>query len=302
MMRPLLVTVFVALSTGLSSLPAHAQGRMIQAKDGDVVMVPGAGTVTVARPLTGHLKLIPHEQGRLLVVLLDEGPQVDGTVDLVYRFSVIQQPFPARYAWEGPGTVEEYEQLGARRGLRGYGLVLPEGRILLRWHGPAAASTAFPEHVAAFQISGHGSGRVRASFEQAEREALTLAAVSSAEQEASPGSSAVAPTTGVGAPPGPRADAPVRVGGNIREPRKIKDVAPVMPEAARRTGVIGIVIVEATINEQGRVSHARILRSVPQLDQAALDAVRQWEYEPVLVNGVPRTVILTVTVPFTGLP
>ena len=44
---------------------------------------------------------------------------------------------------------------------------------------------------------------------------------------------------------------------------------------------------------------ARILRSIPLLDQAALDAVRQWEYSPTLLNGVPVPVIMTVTVNFT---
>ena len=58
----------------------------------------------------------------------------------------------------------------------------------------------------------------------------------------------------------------------------------------------GIVIIEATIGEDGRVINARILRSVPLLDQAALDAVRQWQFTPTLLNGVPVPVIMTVTV------
>jgi TonB family protein len=289
-------TVFVVLVliTGSAPTIAHAQGRVIQAQDGDLVMMPAAGTITVARPLTGHMKLIPHEQGRLLVVLLDEGPQVDGVVDLVYRFNVIQQPVPAEYAMEGPGTFEEYEQVGARRGVRSYGLVLPQGRILLRQHGPFPPDLAWPEHIAALQFSGHGFSRVRATYEEAERSALAQGSTGQVGHETA--------IVGTSAAPSRPVDGPVRVGGTIREPRKIKDVPPVMPEAARRAGVIGIVIVEATIDAQGRVSNARILRSIPLLDQAALEAVRQWEYEPVLVNGVPQRVVMTVTVPFTGHP
>jgi protein TonB len=59
------------------------------------------------------------------------------------------------------------------------------------------------------------------------------------------------------------------------------------------------VIIEATIDREGRVTEARLLRSIPLLDQAALEAVRQWEYEPTLLNGVTVPVIMTVTVNFT---
>ena len=61
----------------------------------------------------------------------------------------------------------------------------------------------------------------------------------------------------------------------------------------------GVVIVEATIGPDGKVSDARVLRSIPLLDQAALDAVRQWVFTPTLLNGVPVPVIMTVTVNFT---
>ncbi len=59
-----------------------------------------------------------------------------------------------------------------------------------------------------------------------------------------------------------------------------------------------MVVIEATIDPSGRVADARILRSIPLLDQAALDAVRQWEYTPTLLNGVAVPVTMTVTVQF----
>jgi protein TonB len=58
-------------------------------------------------------------------------------------------------------------------------------------------------------------------------------------------------------------------------------------------------VIEATIDEEGKVADARVVKSVPLLDQAALDAVRQWEYQPSLLNGVPTAVLTTVTVKFT---
>jgi protein TonB len=93
--------------------------------------------------------------------------------------------------------------------------------------------------------------------------------------------------------------APVRVGGQIKPPTKVKDVKPEYPAIARTARVAGAVTIEATIGEDGKVIDAKVVRSVPLLDQAALDAVRQWEYMPSLLNGVPVPVLITVTINFT---
>jgi TonB family protein len=91
----------------------------------------------------------------------------------------------------------------------------------------------------------------------------------------------------------------VRVGGQIRPPIKMKDVPPVYPAVAQSARVSGDVVIEATVDEEGKVADARVVKSVPLLDQAALDAVRQWEYRPSLLNGIPTPVVVTVTVRFT---
>ena len=100
-------------------------------------------------------------------------------------------------------------------------------------------------------------------------------------------------------PPPPPKQEPVRVGGQIKEPKKIKDVRPVYPPIAQSARVQGVVILEATIGTDGKVKDVKVLRSIPLLDQAAIDAVRQWEYTPTLLNNVPVPVIMTVTVQFT---
>jgi TonB family protein len=103
-------------------------------------------------------------------------------------------------------------------------------------------------------------------------------------------------------PPPPGLDygtAPVRVGGNIKPPAKVRDVKPVYPEDAKAAGVQGVVIMEVLITTSGQVGTARVLKGVPMLDQAALDAVHQWEFQPTLLNGAPVPVIMTVTVNFT---
>jgi protein TonB len=93
--------------------------------------------------------------------------------------------------------------------------------------------------------------------------------------------------------------APVRIGGQIKAPTKIKDVKPVYPAIAQSARVAGVVTIGATIGPDGKVTDAKVVRSIPLLDQAALDAVRQWEYTPTLLNGVPVPVLVTVTINFT---
>lgn len=90
----------------------------------------------------------------------------------------------------------------------------------------------------------------------------------------------------------------VRIGGNIPPPRLVKHVDPVYPEEAKAAGVSGMVIIEINVGKDGSVVAASVLRSIPQLNQAALDAVYQWEYEPTVLNGEPVDVLMVVTVNF----
>jgi protein TonB len=89
------------------------------------------------------------------------------------------------------------------------------------------------------------------------------------------------------------------VGGAIKSPSRIKNVNPTYPPIAQSARVQGVVIIEATIGVNGKVTDAKVLRSIPLLDSAALDAVKQWEYTPTTLNGQPVPVIMTVTVNFT---
>ena len=101
------------------------------------------------------------------------------------------------------------------------------------------------------------------------------------------------------APPPPPPQA-VHVGGEIKEPKKLKNVPPTYPPIARAAKMQGIVFIEATIDKEGNVKNAKVLRSAQAiLDQAALEAVSQWKYSPTLLNGQPVDVIMTVTVNFT---
>jgi protein TonB len=103
-------------------------------------------------------------------------------------------------------------------------------------------------------------------------------------------------------PPAPSAtndsQRPVAVADLLRAPTPTNHVSPVYPSIARSARVQGVVIIEATIGINGAVLDAKILRSIPLLDAAAIDAVRQWRFTPTLLNGQPVPVIMTVTVNF----
>jgi TonB family protein len=91
---------------------------------------------------------------------------------------------------------------------------------------------------------------------------------------------------------------PIRIGGEIKAPIKIRDVKPAYPAEARAAGVQGVVIVEAIVGTDGQIVEARILRSIPVFDDAALSAVKQWKFMPVLQNGTAIPALMTVTVNF----
>ena len=98
--------------------------------------------------------------------------------------------------------------------------------------------------------------------------------------------------------PGVGPSGPLRLGSTVAPPKKIKDVRPVYPQLAMATRARGTVVLDVTIGTDGKVQDAKVIHSGPQLDLAALEAVRQWEYEPTRVNGALVALIMTVVVNF----
>jgi len=92
---------------------------------------------------------------------------------------------------------------------------------------------------------------------------------------------------------------PLRAGVDVSAPRPRRTVEPTYPADARAAEIEGTVHIEVTIGPLGAVAAARVVRSVPGLDEAALAAVRQWEFEPTERDGGPASVIQIVPVTFT---
>jgi TonB family protein len=94
-------------------------------------------------------------------------------------------------------------------------------------------------------------------------------------------------------------DAPLRVGGDVRAPVVVQKVEPSYTEEARKAQINGIVIIEAIIGRDGVVKDAHVIKPLPfGLDQAAVDAVKQWKFKPGTLDGKAVDVIFNLTVNF----
>jgi len=100
-------------------------------------------------------------------------------------------------------------------------------------------------------------------------------------------------------PPAPVARAPVRIGGQITAPALLHRVEPIYPDIAQIAQLSGLVILEAVVGTDGCVESVKILRSRHLLlDKASQEALLQWRYSPLVLNGIPTPFVLTVTFNF----
>ncbi len=90
----------------------------------------------------------------------------------------------------------------------------------------------------------------------------------------------------------------VRIGGQLAQPKLIRRVEPKYPDLAVASRVSALVILEAEVDTRGYVKTVKVLRGHPLFDDAAMEAVKQWRYQPLLLNGEPTGFILTVTINF----
>lgn len=99
--------------------------------------------------------------------------------------------------------------------------------------------------------------------------------------------------------PRPAGGAPLRVGGDVRAPVIVRRVEPRYPDEAKEKRIAGVVLLELVIDRTGKVTEAKVLKPLPfGLDQAAIEAVRQWEFQPGTLNGEPVDVVWNVVINF----
>jgi TonB family protein len=326
------VQTFAQFQKPLSSKDTPPAGKRVELHDGDTIVVRDGGRVRSIRRSEATLRAIYDPVKRSVILLVDyadpTGAPPDGRVDGNYRFELVDGTWPLGERWDGSAVVDDYSFLqGPNAGL---GLTTNAGLVQLL-QPPMAHWFRDDRAVAVLSYRGGGHGNSpggRQSFDEAEWQVLdqmardagmrsnrgqgststfplpnggtATARMGMSIETTTPGG-VVGSTLGglpnVPSQPPPPPSAPVRVGGIIKTPAKVLQVDATLPAAARQAGIDGVVIVEVTIAADGAVKDAKVLRSIPLLDAAALEAVRQWRYEPTLLNGMPVPVIMTVTVP-----
>ena len=287
--------------------PIENSGRVIETVDGDVVVVNSTDRVLIVRRFRGFGRFVLNpDTSRLLLVMdtTDVGmPEGSKRLHSWHLTDAAAWPFGRR--WDGAVTVDTFQPGGPRMPI-GQMLHTDQGAVFI---GRPNGFTLTPTPMAILNSdrgqSGQGSGTLDEieqrwlaggddALSSGARASLSMSATATGPRHpAMPSSPDVQPSI-----EGARAAGPHRVGGNISPPRLTQRVEAVTPPTAREAGIAGVVILELTIGPDGKVVNARILRSIPLLDEAALTAVRQWEYEPTVVDGVPVPVILTATVNF----
>jgi protein TonB len=100
-------------------------------------------------------------------------------------------------------------------------------------------------------------------------------------------------------PPPPPPQERIRVGGQVQSAKIMNQARPVYPALARQARIQGKVLLEAVINKEGVIEELTVVSGHPLLINAALDAVKQWRYQPTMLNGVAVEVITTIEVNFT---
>jgi eukaryotic-like serine/threonine-protein kinase len=162
---------------------------------------------------------------------------------------------------------------------------------------------AIPLRLSREKAAGQNStGAVDLSLTSKPADAVKTVAPDGASKLASPSAAGAPARTAAAGSPRPGAVAqygPIRVGGVIKPPTRVFSVNAIYPEEAKAAGVEGVVVMRIIIGEDGSVTNVVVVRSVPMLDEAAIESVLQWQYQPTLLNGVPVEVEMFVTVSFT---
>jgi protein TonB len=287
-------------------------GQRIEAKDGDTVVIRRDARVRIVHRNEGSIRAVYNSTQRWLVLLIDYvDPKTgvpDGSVDATNTFQGLEGVWPLGERWQGNAVIDEYSMLNAPGGSVG---ITTDGAFIQLLSGSPATNTRWFADERAVTLRYNGGTRAngfpggpRQDVDEIEARAVADA-IRNAENRGAgvstspfegPGGTTFTSRVGMSVTGG--AQAPVRVGSRIVEPKKIVDVKPIVPPQVAQGGIRGVVILELTVGADGSVTSARVLRGIPLLDQAALDAVKQWRYEPTLLNGQAVPIIITATVAF----
>lgn len=312
-------TVLVPLTTCLllqQAAPPPSASRRIVVRDGDTIVIPPGVSASIDRSRDGEARLVFGTHPREIVLMFDEArgdAPPDGLVDRVWRLQ-LEEDFPLDLLYRGPARLEEIDPIaqGEVQSRMNPTLVTPAGRLQL---GASNAAAAAPAGTTVLRIT-QGTGRMlndttwpdARTFDAVEqvwvnhleekKAFLRLEGRMASTMPVEPQRDERRPEP---APPSPpmRMDAVQRLPGAVA-PRLIREVKPHYSAGAMERGIQGRVEMDVTIAADGTVSDVKVTRPLdPELDQIAIDTVRQWRFSPATVNGQPVPVIVTVENSFT---
>lgn len=282
--------------------PAPPSGRQIEAADGDTIVIDGHARVSVVRRHEADVRVVAMPESHAMLVIADwqaVEPSFDRGIERVWRFTDVSGQWPLDARWQGRVTLYEPD---APHGSAGPMLVLetPAGRV--EFHGGRAFDPT-PGTAVVMTFNGmSGSGQIAASFDEAERRAMSGDFTPSfAMSSMGTGGLGFSSEVAIAAPPGRtpgQPTTPARVPSNLRGPIVVKRVEPQWPAEAQTAGVHGMVVVQIAVAPDGSVRDARVLRSVPMLDEAALAAARQWRFTPAGPEGRADPLMFTTVFRF----
>jgi TonB family protein len=301
------IAVIACVSVSAAQQPPRTPpptGVEISARDGDRIIVDDDARIQIVRRRQATVRTIFHQERRLLIVLADyskPGEFPDGMVDWAFNFYDVEGNWPLGQRWEALTNIFQYE--GDPPLPKGLALATPQGLVQLLPGGPGMSK---PDPSALVVLSFRGSSSSMRGSSFAEAETVQLADAARSKASGATVTTLEAPSgaglTGTGTGSASATMGTAAVTGGIRgpngAPRKIRHVAAIYPEAARQANVSGNVILELKIDVNGTVTDVRVLRSIPLLDAVAIEAAKQWQYEPMLLNGRPVPILTVVTIPF----
>jgi TonB family protein len=167
-------------------------------------------------------------------------------------------------------------------------------------HSPAAPAAKPARGVTSDMVSTELTSRpttwTRGSEGQGDQAPVLDAGASAVGTTALPG--IAAPNAASLPAPAMQPEGPVKIGGNVKEPKLINSLAPIYPASARSSGVQGDVIIDTTIDKSGNVVRMHVVSGPLMLRSSALDSLKRWKYEPSRLDGEPVEVQMQVTIKF----
>jgi len=293
------------------SYPVEARQKRIEGTVVVEVTFGPQGRVVDARVLSGPDELRQAALQTALQGLYDI--DVARTLQVVVDFKLPAAPAPATT----PGTL--FAEVTGTVVDRSSGQALPGVTVTVAnaqdGTGRAAVTTTNEKGEYHFQNVSPGTYRFTAQLPGFQTSAFNSVLLGRSMQarlnfalESGAGTVSVGQTTGArggargGAPlpppPPPAPGSAVRVGKNIAAANLITRVPPVYPAKAKEAQIQGVVDLEANINKEGQVVSLTVLTGHELLTQAAIDAVQQWVYRPVLLNGQPVDIVTVISVNF----